>query len=158
MHILRDCTLQYVRFITINTCYKKNIQCDTSRRYYTSKHRCVYVRYLTHVVRTNDVREENDGWPHNCGIYISCRFFLSPASSGSSLRSSSRLVITVVVIGPETAVALVQLRSPAIFRPVPLKPGGFPAAHKALTAPRLLRKKGDRPRNLPGGRSARRTR
>jgi len=39
---------------------------------------------------------------------------------------ASRLVITAVVIGPETAVALVQLRRPAIFRPMPLKPGDSP--------------------------------
>lgn len=39
---------------------------------------------------------------------------------------ASRLVITAVLIGPETAVALVQLRHPAIFRPMPLKPGDSP--------------------------------
>lgn len=55
-----------------------------------------------------------------CLEYISCLLFLSPAS-----RVPSRLVITAVVIGPET-VALVQLRRLAILRPMPLKPGDSP--------------------------------
>lgn len=58
-----------------------------------------------------------------CLEYISCWFFLSPASR---VPSPSRLVITAVVIGPETAVALVQLRRLAILRPMPLKPGDSP--------------------------------
>lgn len=78
--------------------------------------------------------------------------------AGSCLREfswASRLVITVVVIGPETAVALVQLRSPAIFRPVPLKSGRDFPRHIRHLLRRLLRKNGDHPRNSPGGRPAR---
>lgn len=65
---------------------------------------------------------------------VSCRLFLSPASRVSN---QPRLVITVVVIGPETAVALVQLRCPCNLPANGVKTGGFPAAHKALT-PRAL--------------------
>lgn len=65
---------------------------------------------------------------------------------------ASRLVITAVVIGPEMAVALVQLRRPAIFRPMPLKPGDSPRYIRYLPPllyPRLLRKNSGYPRNSP---------
>ncbi|RLU24404.1 hypothetical protein DMN91_002493 [Ooceraea biroi] len=52
--------------------------------------------------------------------------------------AASRLVITVVVIGPETAVALVQLPCPAIFRPVLLKPGDSLRHIRHLPRPRAL--------------------
>lgn len=61
---------------------------------------------------------------------------------------ASRLVITALVIGPET-VSLVQLRRLAIFRPMPLKPGDSPR-YIRLTSPPLysqfLCKNGGHPR------------
>lgn len=84
--------------------------------------------------------------------------YLAGSSYLREFSWASRLVITVVVIGPETAVALVQLWSPAIFRPVPLKSGRDFPRHIRHLLRRLLRKNGDHPQNLPGGRPARRAR
>lgn len=82
---------------------------------------------------------------------------------------AGRLVITVVVIGPETGGRARPITASAIFRPVPLKPGDTPRHIRHLhrrplailcPVPRAippLRKNGDHPRNLPDGCPARRT-
>lgn len=118
---------------------------------------CIHVvsLYRTYIC-TNDWRGKTVVVSAVC---VSCAALL--ISGFESFQPAVCLVITVVVIGPETAAALVQLRHPCnLPAKLALKPGDFPRHIRHLHRRRyilgFLHKNGDYPWNSPGGRPARR--